>query len=256
MTGGDTRRLPDAADYDVWLLCVGAIEFEAGTVLPDRSATVCANALVLRGHGETLLVDAGSGPADVLWPGAGGLDEALGAAGVDAGDVDAVILTHLDFDHAGGVLAGEWPADVRPAFSRVIVSEVDLGVGRPGEPEDWDVGSRLLELYEQAGGLEIAVDGSEFRPGLRLVSAPGHRPGHCVLLVGDELVHGADLLHHEAHVEHPEWDGRFDADPALALETRKQWLGRLAQTATPVVFSHVPGRGRIASGPRWRPDDA
>src|SRR5207248_5172707 len=63
-------RLPDAAGWEVSLLCVGSLEFEAGTVLPDAAATVPVNVLLLRGHGETLPVDAGSGPADVLWPGA------------------------------------------------------------------------------------------------------------------------------------------------------------------------------------------
>ena len=247
-------KLPDAAGYELWLLRLGSLDFEPGDVLPDRPATVCANALLLRGHGRTLLVDAGSGPADVLWPGAGGLEEALEADGFAAADIEAVVLTHFDFDHSGGVLAGTWPDDVRPAFPRVIVSEVDLGVGRPGEPPAWDVGTRVRELYGQADRLDVAEDGVEFLPGLRLVSAPGHCPGHCVLLVGDEFVYAADVLHHEEHVAHPEWDSRFDADPGLAIETRRAWLARLAESGTPVAFSHVPARGRIGPGPSWIPN--
>ena len=253
MQGGEALRLPDAAGYDVWLLCVGSLEFEAGEVLPDHATTICVNTLLLRGHGETLLVDAGSGPADVIWPGAAALDEALAAAGVSNGEVDAVVLTHLDFDHAGGALAGTWPDDVRPAFPRMIMSSIDFGVRRPGEPDDWDVGTRLLNAYESHERLELVADGAEFRSKLRLVSAPGHRPGHCVVMIGDELVHGADLLHHEEHIAHPEWDASSDANPELALETRRDWLARLVETATPVVFSHVAERGRVVAGPSWNP---
>jgi glyoxylase-like metal-dependent hydrolase (beta-lactamase superfamily II) len=254
MSGGTARRLPDAAGYEVWLLCVGALDFPEGELIPNREVTICVNALLLRGYGKTLLVDAGSGPADVLWPGAAELDRGLSAAGVSESDVDGVVLTHLDFDHAGGALTGTWPGEVRPVFPRAIMSAVDFGVGRPGEPEDWDVGTRLIEAYDQAGGLELVADGAEFRPQLRLVVAPGHRPGHAVVLIGQELVFGADLVHHEAHIDNPHWDTSNDVDPELALTTRRSWIARLEETATPVAFSHIAQRGLVASGPTWKPD--
>jgi glyoxylase-like metal-dependent hydrolase (beta-lactamase superfamily II) len=136
-----------------------------------------------------------------------------------------------------------------------VISELGIDWWRQREPSEWNAGTRIVETYEAAGGLEL-VDESQFRPGLRLVSAPGHRQGHCVVLLGDELVHGADLLHHALHVEHPEWDGYYDEDVPLALATRRQWYSRLAESETPVVFAHVPERGRIVGGPKWQPDSA
>lgn len=251
MQRGSAKRLPDAGGYEVWLLCVGWLDFEPGDILPGEPVRGCVNALLLRGRRETLLVDAGSGPADVVWPGAAELEGALAAAGLAPSDVDGVVLTHLDFDHAGGVLAGEWPDALEPAFPRVIVSEVDIDVWRNRAADESTVATRLVHAYEAAGRLELAADGQEFRPGLRLVSAPGHREGHCVLLIGDELVYGADVLHHAQHVEHPEWDAAFDADAAQALATRREWIARLAEAGTPVAFSHVPELGRILPGPRW-----
>jgi glyoxylase-like metal-dependent hydrolase (beta-lactamase superfamily II) len=242
-------RLPDARGYELRLLDVGSLSFEAGDVLPDRPVTTCVNALLVRGRGQTLLVDAGSGPADVLWPGAAGLQSALAGEGVEVDEIDAVVLTHLDFDHAGGTLVGTWPDDVRAAFPRLVVSAVALE-----EVRELQVAGRVLAAYEGEGALELVEDGVEFRPGLRLVSAPGHRQGHCALLVGDEFVFAADVLHHETHIEHPEWDRKFDADPELALETRRTWIERLAESGTPVAFTHIPSRGRVLPGPVWSPD--
>lgn len=255
MSGGEAQRLPDAAGYEIWLLCVGRLDFAAGEAESDRPVSICVNALLLRGHGETLLVDAGSGVADVIRPGAARLDEALASAGIRREEIDTLVLTHLDFDHAGGALAGSWPDEVAPAFPRLVLSAVDFGRRRPTEPDEWDTCTRVHAVYGQAGRIEQAASGVEFRPGLRLVSAPGHSPGHCVLLIGDELVLGADLFHQEEHVETPDGDSWSDADPALALKTRLSWLDRLAREETPVVFSHFERRGQILPGYRWAPDD-
>ena len=64
----------------------------------------------------------------------------------------------------------------------------------------------------------------------------------------DEFVHGADLIHCEEHVEHPEWD-RSDGNPEQGLETRRRWLALLAEEGAPVVFSHLDGPGRLRPGP-------
>ena len=48
--------------------------------------------------------------------------------------------------------------------------------------------------------------GYEFAPHLRLESAPGHRPGHAAVWIGDEFVHGGDILHVVEHVANPAWD--------------------------------------------------
>jgi glyoxylase-like metal-dependent hydrolase (beta-lactamase superfamily II) len=254
MRGGEAIRLPDAAGYAVWLLCVGSLDFAPGGLTPD-AVTIPVNALLLRGHGETLLVDAGSGPADPIWPGAGALEPALAAAGIAPAEIDAVVLSHLDFDHCGGALAGTWPDDLRPAFPRIVLSAVGFGVRRPDEPDDWDVGTPLVAAYEREAAVEQVLDGAELRPELRLVSAPGHRPGHAMLFVGDELVYGADLLHHAAHIGHPEWD-TTDADPELGLATRRTWIDRFAASGTRLAFSHLEGLGRIGPGRAWEPLEA
>jgi glyoxylase-like metal-dependent hydrolase (beta-lactamase superfamily II) len=252
MSAGAATRLPDAAGYEVHLLCCGHLAMAPGTVLPDRGVETPVNALLLRGHDEVVLVDAGSGVVDRWWPGGADLDGALAAAGTTAAAVTCLVLTHLDFDHAGGALAGTWRSPVTPRFDRVVVLDEDLDWWRGRT--DPNLGTPLLLEVEPAGVLDPVPAGVEFAPALTLVPLPGHRPGQAGVLVGDELLHAADLLHHALHVEHPEWDHEYDHDVPLALATRREWIARLERTGLPVVFSHVAGRGRIVAGPRFLPD--
>ena len=84
-----------------------------------------------------------------------------------------------------------------------------------------------MAALERDGVLEPVASGHEFAPHLRLESAPGHRPGHAAVWVGDEFVHGGDILHVVEHVANPAWDYYYDTDVALALQTRQEWIDRL-----------------------------
>ena len=166
--------------------------------------------------------------------------------GLSPRDVRHIVVTHLDFDHAGGLLVGQWPDELALAFPGVPVSMLDAAIhwARAADPDArLNVGSRLVALLEREGLLDEVGDGEEAVPGARFRSAPGHRAGHAVVeLDGDvPFVHAADVLHHTVHAEHPEWDFQADDDPELALETRRRLLGGLAWAGARFVVAHVPG---------------
>jgi glyoxylase-like metal-dependent hydrolase (beta-lactamase superfamily II) len=247
--------------WQIELLDCGSIELQGDALGPAFADPVMTPvmATLWRGHGRTALVDAGSGPCDVLWPGGAHLPEALERAGVAPAEITDIVLTHLDFDHSGGVVAGTWPEPIAPAFPSVPVhvAEFELDWWWSAEEQPTRVGPRILRTLREAGALQTFADGADVLPGVRARSAPGHCAGHAVLEVaGDDgpLLHFADVIHHRSHVEHPDWDGLYDRSAEIALTTRTALLAEAEERGAVLIASHIdaPGRiGRSNGHPAW-----
>jgi glyoxylase-like metal-dependent hydrolase (beta-lactamase superfamily II) len=239
------------------LLEVGILPVEATDLAPEgvlsSPVRTPVNVLLLRGHGRTILVDAGSGPFITSWP--GGTDELRARLDADGAKPDLVVITHLDFDHCGGLVADGAPDGLGPAFPGVPVLAPAAAVAEArSDPVDKSPAPCVIAVLDRAGLVEGYEDGDEPAPGLRLRSAPGHRLGHSILEIGDSLVHVVDIVHHPLHVEHLAWDRTWDFEPKVALATRSTILTELAESGATVVTSHFASPGRIeraGDGLRW-----
>jgi glyoxylase-like metal-dependent hydrolase (beta-lactamase superfamily II) len=94
---------------------------------------------------------------------------AVGNLGVDPFKVEDVILTHMHFDHVGGLM--EFPG------RRVYVHETELAAPYAGM---W---SGLLDTVEV---IALSGEEGEIEPGLRWMLTPGHADGLITLLVDTE----------------------------------------------------------------------
>ncbi|GAA4633736.1 hypothetical protein GCM10023196_072470 [Actinoallomurus vinaceus] len=110
----------------------------------------------------------------------------------------------------------------------------------------------LLELGD------VPEQGADIAPGLRLVPAPGHTPGHVAVEIRDgeetALIVG-DSVHHPVQMPHPGIGSCVDIDPARAEATRRSLLAYLAGTGTLVLGTHFPPptAGRVrAHGDAYR----
>jgi glyoxylase-like metal-dependent hydrolase (beta-lactamase superfamily II) len=148
---------------------------------------------------QRILVDTGLNPAAIADPVDfyGGSDamrlfafeqEQSIAEQVDLDTVSMVVLTHLHWDHVGGL------ALVPKSIPLVIQQrEWDAGHDRAMVernfffPRDYSGDERPLELID--GDHDLLGDGS-----IELLLTPGHTPGHQSVRVGD-LVLGADVTH-------------------------------------------------------------
>ncbi|NIK55642.1 MBL fold metallo-hydrolase [Kribbella shirazensis] len=187
--------------------------------------------LVVDGSG-VVLVDAGIGPAGgdaAEWLGVSGrLPGLLAQVGVEPGDVDAVVLTHVHTDHVGWVSDG-----VRPAFARAeyVVQRAELEHVRGGQTY-----ARRIQPIEEAGQLRV-VDGETALRGMRLLPTPGHTPGHQAV-VTERAVLGGDVLVHPAQARWPELTYVYELDPAVAVTSRREVLGLAATLGIPIAAAH------------------
>lgn len=189
----------------------------------------------------TVLIDTGLGgfPPYRPWSVEHDPVQAFRAASVDPAEVRHVVLTHLHSDHAGGVVT----RDGEPAFPDAVVHvhRADWEFfRRADDPDDYSAW-RAMGSIEAEGRLDLDPEDREIVPGLRVVHAPGHTPGHRSVLVGSDdtlaLLTG-DLLHLPIQVEHPEWPSSHDEDPAAAASSRTDLLRRASQAGWTVAVSH------------------
>jgi glyoxylase-like metal-dependent hydrolase (beta-lactamase superfamily II) len=241
----------ESGGWEITLLDTGMVPVADGHMGPpgtfDGPYEAPTNVVLLHGHGLTILVDAGSGPLVAVWPGS--------TTNPLEVEPDLLVATHLDWDHVGGVVTGTWPDALEPAFpgTRLLApAEAVADARAAADPES--TAPQVVAALDAEGLVDEYADGAEPAPGLRLRSAPGHRAGHSIVEVGDAFVYAADVFHHPLHVEHPEWDTAFDADPDVGLATRLALLGELADRNVVVAVAHLAGPGlveRAGDGFRW-----
>jgi glyoxylase-like metal-dependent hydrolase (beta-lactamase superfamily II) len=169
---------------------------------------------------------------------------ALHAAGFDPATVDVVVMSHLHFDHAGGLLL----ASGEKAFPRARIV---------AQRAEWDIAlddnSRIVASYDQpeirlvrAWGEEGWVDGEvELLPGVSVRRTGGHSAGHQAIVVRGSGAGARTLaffgdLGMRPWSANPRWVTSFDDFPLDSVEVKGELFARAAEEAWLVALSHEP----------------
>jgi glyoxylase-like metal-dependent hydrolase (beta-lactamase superfamily II) len=184
---------------------------------------------------------------------------ALRRAGFDPATVDVVALSHLHFDHAGGLL----DADGRRAFPRASII---------AQRSEWEIAlgdnPRLVASYDQPElrlvrdwGAEGWADGErEILPGVSVVPTGGHSAGHQAIVVrgggpgGRTLAFLGDLAMRPWSAN-PKWVTAFDDFPLDSVVVKGELFRRAVDEGWIVALSHERLRpvGRmVAERDRYR----
>jgi N-acyl homoserine lactone hydrolase len=185
----------------------------------------------------------GDSASAVVLPGPGEpLEEALADVDVDLADIYEVALSHLHYDHAGGLrhFAGRVPVHVQRA---------DYTFGMSDHPVPERHAMYRIDYDDPAIDWRFADGDVEVAPGVTAILTAGHTPGHQSFVVdldesvgGGGFVFACDAADLTENIEHELAIGsRINAEPRESVEQ----IRKLKQLAAERGYRLVPGHDPV-----------
>jgi glyoxylase-like metal-dependent hydrolase (beta-lactamase superfamily II) len=212
------------------------------------------NCLLLEGHGRRVIVEVGIGDKfgakerEMYAMEERSVHDALREAACDPDDVDAVIVTHLHFDHAGGLT--RWHSDNGDRTMLTFPNAEIITQRR--EWEDAIANKSTMHktylsthLTDQVAEHARLVDGEmEVLPGLRVLPCPGHTWGQQAVLIDDDkgrtVCFVPDVMPTRLHAR-PTCNMAYDVEPYTSMLERTKLLERASDEGWVLVLDHEPG---------------
>jgi glyoxylase-like metal-dependent hydrolase (beta-lactamase superfamily II) len=209
--------------------------------------------IVVNTGGKLYVVDTGVGEAALTSSkgAVGQFQTNLAAAGIDAKNIDAVIITHFHGDHINGLLKADnslaFPNAeilVPAAEQKYWMDDGEMSRAPAGRVEGHFKNVRRVfnpNVLKRVSPYEV---GKEIAPGITTVATHGHSPGHNSLVLSSGtskvFVQGDVTSVPYLFVRNPGWHVMFDQDAKMAEETRRKTYDMLVAEKMPVQGFHYP----------------
>jgi len=203
--------------------------------------------VVINTGSKLVMIDTGTGgqfPAP-----SGSFLANLDAAGIDPKAIDLILISHFHADHINGL---------RDKDGGIVFPNAEIHVAAP-EWAYWMNDANMMKAPESARPVWLNVrrifkdiadrvsrfeNGKELAPGIAAMLTPGHTPGHTSFTIASHgqsmLVLGDVTNNPYLFLRHPDWQGTFDVDGPLAVETRRKVFDRVVADRMLVQGYHFP----------------
>lgn len=222
----------------------------------DHRVKLCCRTLLIEDNDKLILFEAGIGAffSPKMRERYGLVEdehlliEQLKKQGVTPSDIDHIILSHLHFDHAGGLLSiyeeGKVPELVFPNAEYWISKKAMERAKAPHARDKASFIPELAGLLEETGRVRL-VEGRgvfPFNPAISYRESHGHTPGLLVVKVdtGEGVYYlPSDLIPGAAWVNLPITTS-FDRYPELAIDEKKSLLDEVIANEGTLFLTHDP----------------
>ncbi len=172
------------------------------------------------------------------------LELALQRAGFSHEEFTDVIITHLHFDHAGGLTRLDDGNNLQPSFPQAIHWLQSANLKNAQEPNPRERASYRSENVEPLLNLDLRLleGDAEIYPGISVIVSNGHTEGMQVVRVEDagvQVNYCADLIPTATHV-HPAYTMGYDIHAGLLIQEKAAFLAEIAEKNGYLFFEHDP----------------
>jgi len=202
------------------------------------SLFIHVNPFLVKMANDLILFDAGLGYKDTR-------DELLlhqhiCNAGFDPDEVTLVLMSHLHYDHSGGLVVEEH-GRYEPSFPQAeyVVQKGEWDFAITGKSSSYH--QEIFEVLERSAKLTLVEGRGEFKPGIRYELSGGHCPFHQVWWLeeqGDKVFFGGDELPEPEQLIR-RFIAKYDYDGRKAMQLREEYGKIAAAEGWKCLFYHA-----------------
>jgi glyoxylase-like metal-dependent hydrolase (beta-lactamase superfamily II) len=202
------------------------------------SLFIHVNPFLVKMENDLILFDAGLGYKDTR-------DELLlhqhiRNAGFEPEEVTLVLMSHLHYDHSGGLVVEEY-GRFEPSFpqARYVVQKGEWEFAITGKSSSYH--KEIFEVLERSAKLTLLEGSGTFKPGIRYELSGGHCPYHQVWWLeenGDKVFFGGDQLPEPEQLIR-KFIAKYDYDGRKAMQLREDYGKIAAAEGWKCLFYHA-----------------
>ncbi|PRO65501.1 MBL fold metallo-hydrolase [Alkalicoccus urumqiensis] len=168
------------------------------------------------------------------------VEESLQKLGLAPGDIDVVLMTHMHFDHACGLVKETADGPV-PAFPNAEIWCTAVEWEEMKHPNIRSRNTYFKENWEPvAHQVKTFTDTYSPEPGITMIHTGGHSAGHAVLRLETEagrFWHFADIMPTHAH-QNVLWVLAYDDYPMDSIAAKQTYTAPAVEAGDWIFFYH------------------
>ncbi len=168
------------------------------------------------------------------------LEEDLHTCGLTPEDIDAILMTHLHFDHASGLTKVNGDS-YEPVFPGIPIYTSDVEWNEMRHPNIRSINTYWEKNWKAVEDLvQPYTNEFEVAPGLKMIHTGGHSDGHSILVFEDEdecFIHMADLMPTHGH-QNKLWALAYDDYPVTSVHEKEKWMNYGYEKGAWYTFYH------------------